>query len=485
MYVLGVDFGGGASKATLLDEKGRVCAAAAAEYPTDYGSDGKAEQNPADWYAAACKNIRAVTKDIDVRQVACLCFDAATHTAVLTDERFRPLRPAVYWTDTRCITEKARLAERYGDRIFSVCKHRPDTIWTLPQLMYIKRTEPDTFARVRHVCFAKDYVRHLFTGDFITDGIEAEGSMLFDFDGRCWDGELLALAGLDTSVMPEIVSPLDVTGRLTETATRDTGLPASVRVICGSTDTAMEVFAAGGVRAGDTTVKLATAGRICVVADRYVPDGNIVNYSHVKEGLYYPGSATKSCAASLRWFRDAFGGDYAAYDRAAADIPAGCGGLLFHPYLNGELTPYAEPELAGAFTGICAEHGKAHFARAVMEGAALSLLDCADYLKERGLPPADTARIIGGGAKSALWRGILADVLGMTLVSTEHNDSSFGSAMCAGIAAGFFAGFDDAARTCIRVMGTTGPDADRHAVYRQIFARYKSLADFFAEQCRA
>ncbi|MDD6995489.1 MAG: FGGY family carbohydrate kinase [Candidatus Borkfalkiaceae bacterium] len=483
MYVLGVDFGGGASKATLLNEKGEVAATAVSEYPTYYGAGGKAEQNPEDWYNAACKNIREVLRGVNAEEVKCLCFDAATHTAVLLNENGEPVCNSVYWTDTRCVNETKFLEERYGEEIFKKCKHRADTIWSLPELMYVKNNFPQAFAKVKRVTFAKDYVRGRFTGDFITDYIEAQGSMLFDFDKRQWDETLLSLAGLTRENMPQVVSPLTRAGRVCGRAARDTGLSERTEVICGSTDTVMEVFAAGGVNKGDTTLKLATAGRICVVSDTYAPDKNVINYSHLKEGLYYPGSATKSCAASLRWLRDTFGGSYEEFSAAAETIPVGADGLTFHPYLTGELTPYGNPALRGGFTGLSAAHTKAHFVRAVMEGVALSLLDCITYLNGKGVKTGRTAYVIGGGAKSAVWRQIVADALNLTLIQTENNDSSFGSAMCAGIYAGFFKDFDEASAVCKKETGRTVPVAENTEKYAKLFKKYKKIAAFLAELC--
>ena len=252
-------------------------------------------------------------------------------------------------------------------------------------------------------------------------------------------------------------------------------------VICGATDTVMEVFAAGGVKKGEMTLKLATAGRICVVSERYYPDKNIINYSHLKENLYYPGSATKSCAASLRWFRDAFGGSFEEFSEMAEKIGVGSDGIIFHPYLTGELTPHANPMLRGSFIGVSAGHTKAHFARAVMEGVAMSLLDCKNYLEEKGVKIGGAAYIIGGGAKSKVWRQIVADALNLTLVQTENNDSSFGSAMCAGIAVGFFKGFDDASEKCKKVIGKTEPIVGNTEKYAKIFKKYQKISKFLTE----
>ena len=481
MYVLGVDFGGGASKATLLDENGKVVATATAEYPTHYGEGGKAEQNPMDWYNAAAKNIRTVIQGIQPNEIKCLCFDAATHTAVLMDENGTPVCDAVYWTDTRSVKEKAYLAEKFGGEIFEKCKHNVDTIWSLPEMLYVKNNFPDIYAKVKKITFAKDFVRGKFTGDFVTDYIEAQGSMLFDFDKRVWDEHLLSLIGMTETNMPKIVNPLERVGQVCDEASMNTGLVVGTPVICGATDTVMEVFAAGGVKQGDMTLKLATAGRICVVSDGCYPDKNIINYSHLKEGLYYPGSATKSCAASLRWFRDTFDGSFEEFSEMAENIPVGSDGLIFHPYLTGELTPHANPLLKGSFIGVSAGHTKAHFARSVMEGVAMSLLDCKTYLEEKGVLIGKSAYIIGGGAKSKVWRQIVADALNLTLVQTENNDSSFGSAMCAGISAGFFKDYDEASKICQRTIGETKPIPENTQKYAKVFAKYKKISQFLTE----
>jgi len=481
MYVLGVDFGGGASKATLIDRSGKVVATATTEYPTFYGDNGKAEQNPFDWYDAAVKNIREVIKGVNAKEVRCLCFDAATHTAVLMDEQNQPVCNSVYWTDTRSVREKEYLERELGDEIFAKCKHNVDTIWSLPEILFVKNNFPDLYKKVKKVTFAKDFVRGRFTGDFVTDFVEAQGSMLFDFEKRVWDDKLLSVVGLKSDNMPSIVSPLDVVGHVCGSAATDCGLKEGTPVICGSTDTVMEVFAAGGVNKGDMTIKLATAGRICVVSDNYVADKNIINYSHIKEGLYYPGSATKSCAASLRWLRDTFGGDFGQFSEVAKSVPVGSDGLLFHPYLMGELTPHANPKLRGSFVGVSASHTKAHFIRSVMEGVAMSLLDCKRYLEEKGIAVGSKAYIIGGGAKSEVWRQIVADALSLTLIRTETNDSSFGSALCAGIAAGFFKDFDEASALSQRVIGETEPVSENTEKYAKIFEKYKRVSAFLTE----
>lgn len=484
-YVLGIDFGGGASKATLLSEDGKIAAVNTVEYPTYYPQPGYAEQNPQDWYGATRKTIGEILakSGVHASDVAAVSLDAATHTAVLTDEDFQVLRPAIYWTDSRSTKEVQFLRENYADVIEREVLHKPDTIWTLPQLLWVQANEPDVWKKTRKIMFAKDFVRHQLTGDFVTDFIEAQGSMFFDYTRMFWSEELCTLLGLPADggdILPKLVKPADIAGCVTKKAASETGLAEGTPVLCGTTDTVMEVFASGAVAAGQMTVKLATAGRICVVTRRAYPDRNLINYSHVAEGLWYPGTATKSCAASFRWYRDTFGGEYQALADAAGEIPAGCDGLMFHPYLNGELTPYADPKLCGSFIGIRAGHTRAHFTRAVFEGVALSMLDCRKALESIQIPHDDTAVAIGGGTKSPVWRQILADALGITLIQKENSDSSFGSAMMAGVAVGMFASLSDALKICSKEVSRTLPRVENTEKYAEMFRKYKAVHDALA-----
>lgn len=482
-YLLGIDFGGGASKATLLNTDGVITAENTVEYPTLYPAPLACEQSPEDWIAALIENIRALFEKSGAspKDILCVAIDSATHSSLITDGDKKPLRNALHWTDSRSRKEAEALRARMGDEIFLKTFHRPDTIWTLPQLLWLKENEPENVNKTRHIFFEKDFIRYFLTGVFCTDYIEAEGSMLFDCRKMAWDSELCALAGISPDTLPPIVSPTDTVGKVTKEAARATGLLEGTPVICGTTDTCMEVFASGAVSLGDMTVKLATAGRICVITDKAYPDRHLVNYSHVCDGLWYPGTATKAAAASYRWYRDTLGGDsYKALDAGAAEIPVGADGLLFHPYLNGELTPYADPSLSGSFTGIRATHTKAHFTRAVLEGVSLSLLDCKRYLDSLGIPHKDTATLIGGGAKGGLWSQITADALGISLSITESSDSSFGSAMLAGIASGVFASPEDAVKTCVKPVKVVVPNPENTEKYAKIFEKYKKIHDALA-----
>ena len=481
-YLLGIDFGGGASKATLLGEDGNIVAENTVEYPTLYVEAGACEQSSTDWISALCENVGAILSKSGVlpSNIAAVAIDSATHTSLVCDGDFKPLRNAIHWTDTRSRAQAKKLYEKYGEQIFEKTFHKPDTIWTLPQLLWLRETEPELFSRVKYIFFEKDYIRYFLTGVFCTDYIEAEGSMLFDCRTLEWDAELCSMCGVDISMLPPVRKPTDVIGSVTEDASAATGLCVGTPVICGTTDTVMEVFASGAVEKGDITVKLATAGRICVITDKPYPDRHMINYSHIIDGLWYPGTATKAAAASYRWYRDTFGGDYRELDAGAAEVAIGCDGLMFHPYLNGELTPYADPQLCGSFTGVRATHTRGHFTRAVLEGVSLSLLDCKTYLDGLDISYNKQATLIGGGAKGKLWKQITADVLGITLRTTESSDSSLGSAMLAGIAVGVFKDAKSAAALCVKQDSVTYPNPENTEKYRRIFEDYKKIHDALA-----
>ena len=475
-YLLGVDFGGSSSKATLLGEDGRVAATATCEYPTYYPQSGWAEQNPEDSWNAFVSNVRELLRKSGAapEDIAAVALDAATHTAVLLDEQDRPVRNAIYWTDTRASAEADELRARCGEEITRLSFNSVSSLWTLPQLLWLSRHEPETLARTKKIMAVKDYIRYRLTGDFVTDDIEAMGFMLLDANRNAWSEELCALAGVAADKLPPLVRPTQRLSAIREEAARETGLRRDTLVIAGTTDTVMEVYAAGAIAPGQATVKLATAGRICAVTERAVVDPCLVTYRHVIDGLWYPGTATKSCAASNRWYRDTFGGDYAQMSDAAAGIARGSDGLFFHPYLQGEITPYRDDRLRASFVGATGHHTKAHFNRAVLEGIAYSMKDCYRELERLGIAPRE-AVLIGGGAKAPLWRQIMADLLGIPLRTVSDVDSSLGSAMLAGVAAGVFADHRDAAARCVRIQDEIAPDPEGVAYYERGFGLYRQI----------
>lgn len=487
-YLLGVDFGGGSSKATVLDETGTVVATTAEEYPMIYPSAGWAEQDVEALYQAFLTNVKAVLAKAAVppEDIVAMAVDGATHIAVLLDEDLKPIRPAIHWTDSRSWEEAGDL-QVYKDEFLEHCYNSPSVAWTLPQLIWLRKHELENYARIHKIIYLKDYIRHRVTGDLFTDFIEIQGSLFYDELAGDYSDRYLALAGLTREQMPELKAPGDIAGTPLPAFCEATGLSPNMVVAVGATDTVMEIFAAGSAALGNTTIKLATAGRICPITDKAYPDPNLFTYRHIIPGYWYPGTGTKSCAYSLRWYRDALSPfemeeaertGRSAFDLigdAAATVPAGSDRLFFHPYLQGEATPYQNPKLRASFTGVSSYHTKAHFNRAVMEGVAYSLKDCMQVLEGLEIPMDETFRIIGGGSKSALWRQIVSDVLDRPLRRVRSDDSSIGSAMLAGVVSGVFGSWIEAVEVCSQMEDVVYPNKENRAVYEENFAIYKEI----------
>lgn len=492
--LLGIDLGGSSSKATLINSLGKVLATASREYPSYSPKPGWLEQDADDLFSAVLENIRTciAKSGADGKDISAICIDAATHMAVLCDEDGKPLRRFIHWSDARSGAQSKYLKENFSELLKHSSVNSVSPAWTLPQLMWLRENEPEVIKNTRRVYFAKDYVRSRITGDFVTDSIEAMGAMLCSDFTNQWVPELCELAGLKTDMLPEIVDPSDIAGYVSADIAAVTGLAAGTPVLTGTTDTALEVYASGAIAEGCATVKLATAGRICPITTGPIASHQFFNYRHVIPGLWYPGTGTRSCAASYKWYRDIFGAfesaeaeklstsAYEVLNRAAEAVPAGSEKLYFHPYLLGEMTPYYDDKLRASFVGVGMHHTKGHFTRAVMEGISYSMRDCLEEIKAQKIA-VNEYRIIGGGAKGKLWRQILADVLATPLTSTVDNDSSLGSAMLAGVATGVFADFEDSVKKCVTVADVVEPIPENTEIYEKGFKDYRTIQKALAE----
>ena len=491
--LLGIDFGTGGCKVTAVRAcTGDVVADASVEYITEYAHQGWSEQNPSDWYNAMCKAIAEVgAKGVMLADVVAISFDGSTHNAVLLDSQMQPVRKTIMWTDQRSAKQCQFLRENYCDKIFQTAYQMPTPTWTLPQMMWLKENEPDVLVKTKHVLFVKDYVRYLVTGVAVTDYIEAQGTLFFDMPNMTWSRELVELSGLDFNSLPELVKPTDVVGKVSKQASVDTGLREGIPVICGTSDSAVEDYGAGAIKEGDCILKLATAGNVNVMTNDPHPFKTTLTYSHVVEGMWYTVSATNAAALCLRWFRDAFCGEeklraqqtgervFKLVDDLAEKSPIGANGVMFHPYLQGERSPYWDSDLRSSFTGVSISSNKGDFIRALMEGVAFSLKDCYGTIEEMGL---DVKRIflIGGGARGRLWSEILSNVFNLPASVPIPGDASYGSALLAGVGAGYFSNPVQAVEKCLKTDRTIQPDAESAEKYAQLFKKYKATHDALA-----
>lgn len=476
--LLGIDLGAGSLKTTVITRAGKVVGVASRGVETLSPRPGFSEQEPEGWRRAMIGALADLWQSgVDARRIAAVSVSAGAHTHVLEDQAGRVLRPAMMWNDQRAGDQVARLLASPGARILALSGNRVSATWTLPQLLWLREHEPDVHRRIRRVRPAKDWLRRQLDESDVTDLTDAWGLMLADASGGGWSQELCGLAGIEINHLPDITGSTAPTGQVTAAAARQTGLCAGTPVICGTSDTNAETYAAGMTRPGIGALKLATAGTVSTLTRQPAFAEDVIHYPHLIPDHYYVTLGTNSCASAHRWLRDALfaGIGFEGMDRQARAAPAGSAGLLFHPYLNGERSPYWDPHLRASFVGLGFDHGAAHMCRALYEGVAFTLRDCLDVLRRRDFG-FGAARLVGGGTRSALWRQIVADVTGLTIEIPKEGDASFGAALIAGIGAGVFSGTHEAAQM-IEVAETLEPNQELAPIYEAGFARFREAKE--------
>jgi len=482
-HLLGVDLGAGSLKATIIGRDGSLAGEGSHPVETRIPKSGWSEQSPDEWYQALCRAVPVALRaaGIAAKEIAGIGVSGGAHIPVLTDADDRPVRPAIMWNDQRSAEEARERHEQAGELIIHSSLNRVNPTWSLPMLKWLKRHEPEAMARVRRLYLAKDYLRTRLTGSWETDFSDAIGALMADDRIKTWSPEICALIDWPLECLPPIVRPTQVIGEVTPAAERATGLSAGTPVVCGSNDTTVEFFGVGAVKPGMGAIKIATAAVLFGVSEGPSVHPPVSCYPHIVEGMYYTATGTNSCASAHRWLRDNFflpgsGGDggaaFAEMDRLAAATPPGSDGLIFHPYLQGERAPYWDPLLRGDFIGITMRHERAHFARALYEGIAFSIRDLLEAARALGLD-FGAMRVMGGGARSAAWRQIIADVTGLSIERPGNGDASFGAALVAGIGVGFYDGPQVAVAQCVRVVDRCEPDPACHALYSELFEVYK------------
>ncbi len=486
--VLGLDLGTSTLKAVLADADGTIRAAATHSYPTAHPEPAWAEQNPADWLAAvraAIARLRAADPEAFAR-LACVGLCSAAHIPVLLDADGAVLRPAILWSDQRSEEEVRALDREYGETLARETLNQAGCTWTLPQILWVRRHEPEIFARAVRLLSSKDYLVHVLTGAYVTDPASAAATLIYDVGARRWSPRLEGASGLPEGALPEVIAPLARAGAVTSAAAAAFGLPAGLPVIAGTLDSAAELVGCGILTpSGTGMVMVGSSGGIMGVTAHASSDPGILTYPYVVEGLYTKQAGTNACAISLSWLGSVLSSvpgctelGHDDLDRMAAQSPPGARGLIFHPYLQGERTPYWNPDLRGSFTGLDRTHRAPDFVRAVMEGVALSLRDCLAAFASNGVP-IRRAVMAGGVARSPVWSRIITDTLGIETFTTGSGESAFGAALLAMTACGLFPDLASAATACVREERTLRPDPALADLYGRAFRRYRTLAGVF------
>jgi len=481
-YFIGIDTSTTATKALLMDERGQVLGVASNEYPYDTPQPLWSEQDPSLWWRATAESIRQVIAKtgVDADSVKGIGLTGQMHGLVLLDEKGDVLRPAILWNDQRTGSQCDAIRSKLGrEKLIQITGNDALTGFTAPKILWVQEHEPEIWERARHILLPKDYVRFKLTGEFASDRAGGAGTILFDLAKRDWSLEVLSALDIPAEYLPKAYEGTVVTGTLSTAVADELGLPAGIPIYGGGGDQAAAAVGTGAVKAGVVSLSLGTSGVVFATTDGpYIePEGRLHAFCHSVPGKWHLMGVMLSAAGSLRWHRDTFAPD-ASYDallKPAADVPAGSDGLLFLPYLTGERTPHPDPLARGAFVGLTVRHSFPHLTRSVLEGVSFGLKDSFELMKSAGLENISQVRVTGGGARSPLWRQILADVFGAEIVTVNAEEgAAFGAALLAATGSGAFRSVESACDKTIQITGVTSPGGNRKA-YEKLYSLYRGL----------
>ncbi|HEY3377847.1 MAG TPA: xylulokinase [Armatimonadota bacterium] len=491
-YLLGIDLATNGVTALLLDPGKSVVGRAFAGYPTQQPRPGWVEQAPEQWWLAAKDAIRRLLIEAEVsgHDVSAIGLSGQMHGTVLVDERGRPVRPAIIWSDRRGEEQIAWMLGQADAREWVTWTGaRPLIGMSGPRLLWVKQEEPDVFARAHKVLAPKDYLRLCLTGEFATDVTDASSTLLFDVPARVWSRESRALMGISSDLLPECYESQAISGSVSLEVAEETGLKAGTPVVAGAGNQAAAAMGLGVVRTNEVAAILGSGGVIIASIDEPLIDKDLrlQTFCHARRTKWYMVGMTQTAGMAFRWMRDPFcnaekeaarsiwDDAYNLMTRQAEELPIGSNGLLFLPYLNGERTPYMDPTARGVFFGITAQHEKRHFIRAVMEGVTFSMRDCLEVVKQTGVS-VDRVVVAGGGLNNPVWRHIFADALGVDLVQTNVVDPApFGAALMASVAAGMYSSVEQACEEIVQVTEFTEPNPENVARYNELYEIYRGL----------
>ena len=480
--VVGVDVSTTATKAVLQDAEGTVRAVGMSAYSYETPHPLWSEQDPALWWEATRIAVRGALEaaDTDAEAVEAVGLTGQMHGLVALDDRDEVLRPAILWNDQRNGAECDAIRGIVGRRrLIEITGNDALPGFTAPKLLWLRRHEPDVWASIAHVLLPKDFVRLRLTGEHALDRADGSGTILFDLAARDWSPEILDALAIEPRWLPPTFEGPMVTGTITEGAASATGLRAGIPVVAGGGDQAAAAVGVGSVVPGVSSLSLGTSGVLFTTTEgpAIESEGRLHAFCHAVPDRWHLMGVMLSAAGSLRWYRDALAPGVAFEElvEEAAEVPPGSDGLLFLPYLTGERTPYPDPLARGAFVGLTVHHGRAHLTRAVLEGVAFGMRDSLELMRAAGIQPPDQIRATGGGSRSALWRRILADVLGASIVTTPSAEGAAqGAATLAAVGAGWFDTIQDACRALVRI-GETTPPSETGGAYTNAYARYREL----------
>lgn len=485
--IIAHDLGTSGNKATLVDNEGKMLASVTVSYGADWGSDGKAEQNPHDWWHALCQATQELIRKANVNpsDIEAVGFSGQMMGVVPLDGGGEPVRPAIIWADTRSTKQCDQMLSQISmEEAYKITGHRLNPTYSLTKIMWMRDTEPDNFARMKKFCLAKDYVAFKLTGVIVTDPSDASSTNAFDQAKHDWSEDIIEAANLDRRLFPDIAESSDVIGHVTEKAAHATGLRPGTKVVIGGGDGPTAALGAGVIdEASGAYACLGSSSWVSVASDQPLLDPQMrsMTFNHVIPGRFVPTATMQAGGASVSWAMDVLG-EKRHYDSVlaeAAQVEAATKGLFFLPYLIGERSPYWNPLARGVFAGLHMEHKQPHMVRAVLEGVTFNLLTGLKAFTDAGMS-IDHIDAIGGLAKSELMVRLMADIWGIPVAARNIVDeaNAIGAAVVAGVGAGIFDDYAISEKLSKR-SADTEPNVERTRAYQRPYELFLDAYDRF------
>ncbi len=489
--LLGIDIGTTGAKVVLIASDGDIIATSTNEYPVYIPKPNWSEQNPEDWWKATIKGIKQVLAKsrTNPNRIAGIGLTGQMHGLVILDNKKNVLRNCILWNDQRTVKECIKINRIIGaERMIKIAGKPCLPSFTAGKILWIKNNETENYKKIAHILLPKDYVRFKLTETQGMDVADASGTCLFDVAKRDWSDEIINGLKIKREWLPPVYESPAVCGYVSKNAARLTGLREDTPVIAGAGDQAAQAIGTGIYEPGTISVTIGTSGVVFAAIDtyRYDKNGRLHTYCHAVFDMWHLMGVMLSAGGSLRWLRDLLYSNEKIYaknkgidiydliTKEAGTIPPGAEGLVFLPYLSGERTPHPDPYARGLFFGLSLKHSRPHLARAVIEGITFGLKDCLELLKDMGIR-FNRVRVSGGGAKSLLWRKIMADIFNLDIVTVNATEgAAFGAALIAGVGTKVYRNAKEACKMTIYETGITKPDKDSE-IYQKYYKLYRTL----------
>ena len=477
MLYIGIDLGTSAVKLLLMDADGTVKNIVSREYPLYFPKPGWSEQKPEDWYQETMAGLKELLQGSDTKQVAGISFGGQMHGLVILDENDEVIRPAILWNDGRTTEECDYLNQVIGkDKLSEYTANISFTGFTAPKILWVKKNEPENFARIKKIMLPKDYIAYKLTGMHCTDVSDASGMLLLDVKKRCWSKEMCQICGITEEMLPELYESYECVGTIKPEIAKELSLPDTVKVAAGAGDNAAAAVATGTVGDGKCNISLGTSGTIFISSAKFGVDKNNALHAFCDaNGAYHLMGCMLSAASCNKWWMDEIirTKDYAAEQKNITKL--GENHVYYLPYLMGERSPYNDPDARATFIGMTMDTTREDMTQAVLEGVAFALRDSFEVAKSLGLTIGRT-KICGGGAKSPLWKKIIANVLNISVDVLETEEGpSLGGAMLAAVACGEYTSVEQAAAKIVKVVDTVEPDPELAAKYEARYQQFKQI----------